>query len=340
MSKYIQINEYSTTPKYKQIVHSILTAIEEGKLTLNDRLPSVNRMMIDFDISRDTIVKAFDYLKQIGIVASIPGKGFFVKSRDIQRSARVFLLFNKLSTHKKIIYDSLAATLGDQASIDFFIYNNDIRLFKNYILSHLDGPYTHFVIISHFLERSEEAARLINLIPSQKLILLDKRVEGITGEYGGVYQEFAEDIYHSLSEAVERLRNYKKLKLIFPSYSYHPQDILLGFRDFCVDYAFEHEWISDVGACTIEVGDVFINLMEDDLVTLIKRAKVEGLQIGTELGIISYNDTPLKEILLNGISVISTDFEKLGKTTGEMILGLRNREQVSNPFYWVMRNSL
>lgn len=339
MKHTIQINEHSKTPKYIQIINSILSGIETGALEQKEKLPSVNRLLIDFDISRDTVVKAYDHLKQLGIIESVPGKGYYVKRTDIQRKAKVFLLFNKLSVHKKMIYDSFVEVLGEEVSIDFFIYNNNYRLFKQWILENLDKDYSHFVIIAHFLDGGKDVAEVINQIPKRKLILLDKKVQGVEGEYGAVYQDFGNDIYRALTEAKDRLSHYQKIKIIFPEDSYHPKEILSGFRRFCAEYAFDYEIVRDIATSPIDKLDAFINLMEDDLITLIKRVKSMGLKTGEEVGIISYNETPLKEILLDGITVISSDFKKLGETAAKMILEKR-KAHVINPFYYVPRNSL
>ncbi|MCB0567454.1 MAG: winged helix-turn-helix transcriptional regulator, partial [Phaeodactylibacter sp.] len=256
MGCVIKINEYSKTPKYKQIINSIISGVEKEVLKVGDQLPSVNNLLIKFDISRDTIVKAYEHLKQIGIIDSIPGKGYYIKSNNFRQKAKVFLLFNKLSVHKKIIYDAFSRTLGDQAAIDFFIYNNDFRLFKNIILDHKDDNYTHFVIIPHFLEGGENASEFINHLPKHKLILLDKKVEGIDGEYAAVFQEFEEDIYRVLTEALSLLEKYGKLKLIFPPYSYHPREILAGFEKFCAEYAFDYSIVNDISREPIQKNEV------------------------------------------------------------------------------------
>ena len=336
---FIQINEYSKTPKYKQIINSVIGGIEAGHLTKGDRLPSVNKLLIQFDISRDTVVKAYDNLKDRGIINSVPGKGFYVANTDFKQKAKVFLLFNKLSVHKKIIYDAFSKTLGDQATIDFFIYNNDFQLFKKIILANKDDHYTHFVIIPHFLEGGQFAVEFINQLPKHKLLLLDKKIEGITGNYASVYQDFEADLYNVLTEALPLLEKYQKINLIFPPYSYHPEEILSGFEKFCDEYAFESRVIRDISTEPIQENEVFINLMEDDLVTLIKRIKNLNLKVGKDVGIISYNETPLKEILLDGITIISTDFEQLGKTAAELILN-HEKKHLANPFRLVVRNSL
>ena len=339
MSCIVKINEYSKTPKYKQIINSIISGVEKEAVKVGDQLPSVNSLLIKFDISRDTIVKAYEHLKEIGIIDSIPGKGYYIKSTNFRQKAKVFLLFNKLSVHKKIIYDAFSQTLGDQAAIDFFIYNNDFRLFKNIILDHKDGNYTHFVIIPHFLEGGEHACEFINQLPKHKLVILDKKLSDIQGEYAGVYQDFEDDIYRVLTEALPLLEKYRKLKIIFPPYSYHPKEILAGFEKFCTEYAFDHAIVNDISREKIQKNEVYINLMEDDLVTLIKRIKHLGMKVGEEVGIISYNETPLKEILLDGITIISTDFQQLGETAARLILD-NEKKHIANPFRLVVRNSL
>ena len=120
MIEYIDIKEASKVPKYQQIVDSVLSAIGAGQVRTGDKLPSVNELLIEFDISRDTVVRAYDHLKESGIIESVPGKGYYIKNDQLTLKARVFLLFNKLSAHKKIIYDAFSQCLGDRATIDFF----------------------------------------------------------------------------------------------------------------------------------------------------------------------------------------------------------------------------
>ncbi len=339
MENLIKINEFSKTPKYKQIVNTIIEAIEKGELKLNERLPSVNKLLVYFDISRDTVVKAYDMLKQMDIIESVPGKGYYVKNADYKREVRVFLLFNKLSAHKKIIYDAFAKRLGDKATIDFFIYNNNFRLFKDLLMSHKANNYSHYVIIPHFSEGGLRAKELINQIPKRKLLLLDKNIDGIAGDYAAVYQDFEKDIYNAMSEALPLLKKYSSLKIIVPPSSYHPKEILTGFITFCSEYAFTWSIVKDIATEEINADEAYINLREDDLVTLIKRIKRKNLKLGKDIGILSYNETPLKEILMDGITILSTDFEKLGDTAATLILEGK-KEHIVNPFHLLVRNSL
>uniref|UniRef100_UPI0038CFD7D2 winged helix-turn-helix domain-containing protein n=1 Tax=Hafnia paralvei TaxID=546367 RepID=UPI0038CFD7D2 len=161
--------------------------IEQGKIEKDYLLPSINELSYELEISRDTAEKAYRQLKSLGVIGSVPGKGYFVTKTDYKQTIKVFLLFNKLSYHKKIIYDSFAATLGDQALIDFYIYNNYFPLFKK-LLQNRKDDYTHYVIIPHFLEGGENAAQLINELPAGRLILMDKLIGGIKNKFGAVYE--------------------------------------------------------------------------------------------------------------------------------------------------------
>ena len=315
-----------------------MAAIESGKLLKNSLLPSINELSFSLEMSRDTAEKGYRNLRKLGVVDSVPGKGYFIINTDFSRKLKVCLLFNKLSTHKKIIYDSFTKTLGERAAIDFYIYNNDFALFKKMIVAKRDD-YSHFVIIPHFLEGGENAHEIINTIPKEKLVILDKLLPGVTGDYAAAYENFAQDIYAALEQALVRLSHYRTLKIIFPKNSYFPHEILTGFYRFCQQYAFDHKVIHNIKDEEINPGEVYINLMEDDLVILIERLIAQKLKIGKDVGVISYNETPLKKIILDGITTISTDFSKLGAQAAEFILNGKT-EKIAVPFYLNLRKSL
>jgi DNA-binding transcriptional regulator YhcF (GntR family) len=89
--EYIDIDYYSSTPKYLQLANSIVKGVRDNKLGKNDHLPSINELNYNFEISRDTAEKAYKYLKTIGILGSVPGKGYYIKSTEAAQKFKVFL---------------------------------------------------------------------------------------------------------------------------------------------------------------------------------------------------------------------------------------------------------
>ena len=336
--KFIDIDYLSVTPKYLQIANSIIKAITDGKLQDKDGIPSINEFSCQIDVSRDTVEKGYKYLKKIGMLDSVAGKGFFIKNAASLQFNKVFLLFNKLSTHKKIMYDSFADALGPTATIDFYIYNNDFNLFKELVKKSIDN-YSYYVIIPHLTQDSNSFEDVLNLIPPQKLILIDKTINSMAGKCSSIYEDFNRDIYNALKSALPQLQKYHTIKIIFPSYTYHPKEILTGFYNFCFDHAFDHAIIADIEEETIENDTVYISLMEDNLVTLIEKVMDSKKEVGKDVGVISYNETPIKKIILNGITTISTDFKFMGRHAAELILN-KKQHQVAVPFYLTLRKSL
>jgi DNA-binding LacI/PurR family transcriptional regulator len=79
--------------------------------------------------------------------------------------------------------------------------------------------------------------------------------------------------------------------------------------------------------------------MDDDLVVLIERLLESRLRIGKDVGVISYNETPLKKIILNGITTISTDFQAMGEETAKIIKD-NSLRHIEIPFSLRLRDSL
>ena len=123
-------------------------------------------------------------------------------------------------------------------------------------------------------------------------------------------------------------------KTVYP----YPKRIVHGYRKFCNEKSLDFEVIDEIyNDMILKKGDLFITIVEDDLVNLINQIRDNEFVIGTDIGVLSYNDTPLKELL--GISVVSTDFNIMGETAARMILN-NEKGSVKNPFKFIDRESM
>jgi DNA-binding transcriptional regulator YhcF (GntR family) len=333
----IKINQNDKLSKVKQIVQAIVAQIEKGQLRKNDRLPSINEFSEQYAVARDTVEKAYKDLKDQGYITSVAAKGYFVLGRKDQR-LKVLLVFNKLSSYKKLVYDSMIQTLGDKAKVDLQIHQYDPHLFKEIIESNL-GAYHYYVIMPHFFLHADKAEWLsiLKMIPGEELILLDKNVTELESKYGGVYQDFKWDIFHALKEVVDQVDKYERLILVFPKFSHHPTEITEGVLQFCLEHQKGYAVISDVTDDALKPGSAYIVVTESDLALLIKKVRSSDYRLGRDIGIISFNETVFKELL--DITVISTDFEEMGRSAARLILD-GAMDQIKNPFRIIRRNSL
>jgi len=339
MQKLFEIDGVSKTPKYIQVIDSVTNAIKQGKLKKGDKIFSINELSNEHFLSRDTVQKAYDILEKKGIISPIKGKGFYIKRTDITTPYRILLLFNKISNYKKQIYNSFVETMGNHAIVDLKIHHSNIKVFESLLLDNIH-EYDYFIIMPHFYEDAAEAYKLIQTIPADKLLILDKDLKFVNKNYATVYQDFQNDIVDALETGLDSLKKYDRLILVYPKIVPYPTEIAVGFRNFCMQQNFGYTIINEIKPdAEIKTGEAYIVIEETDLVNLIKNCRSKKLKVGKDVGIISYNETPLKEILLDGISVISTDHAKMGETAARLILENR-KEKIKNPFTLIQRKSL
>jgi DNA-binding transcriptional regulator YhcF (GntR family) len=333
-----RIDATSAIPKYLQVVNAVIADIETGLLKRGERVPSINETSEMYYLSRDTIEKAYRVLRKRGVISSVKGKGCYISKTFYADKIRVLLLFNKLSAYKKAVYYSILQTLGEDAVVDLHIHHFDGKICENLIQESL-GKYHYYVIMPHFFTNVEAATQVIKKIPEDRLVLLDKNIENFTGNCAAVYQDFERDIRSALHSGKDLLGKYKKFVLVYPKEIAYPIEIVKGFRQFCREASMEHSVISSIHQEPLSPGTAFIVLEESDLTNLIKETRAKGMALGKDVGLISYNDTPLKEILDDGITVISTDHERMGETAA-YLMKHKLREKVHNPFTLIRRNSL
>ena len=313
------------TPIYKQLLSEFERLIDTGELHVGECLPSMNELSAQLNISKETVKKVYSILRERGAIESIHGKGFFVAARQEGRKLRIFLLLDRLSQYKQILYDAFIAEMGDKAEITIYMYNQNIDTFETFIDSALDN-YDYYLITPHFpldAETQGRALKALKRIPNRKLIVLDNWLRSLQGNYGAVYQDMANDIYEGLSSAIDDLRKYNKLHVIILPTSLYGSRIMVGITRFCEEYGIDVAFHYDINENMMHRGDLYLLLngqLGVGLVEVARMATNSGLKIGTDVGVISYNDSYLSEIILGGLTTVSTDFEQMGRLAAKMVL--------------------
>jgi hypothetical protein len=244
------------------------------------------------------------------------------------------------------IYNSFINSIGGTAHTDFHIYHCEEELFLN-LLEKNRNAYDYYVIMPHFKTEAlkhasftSEVVKAIDKIPKSKLIMMDNPIAEVQGAFIEIYQDFENDIYNALQEGLPKISKFEKLIIVYPESSVYPypKRILHGFRKFCVEHSIDFEVLDQIyDDMILKKGDLFITISESDLVNLVNQIREKEFELGKDIGVISYNDTPLKELL--GITCISTDFKAMGETAARMIMD-KEKGKVKNPFRFIDRNSL
>lgn len=334
---FIEINTKWITPIYEQIKDSITRAIEQGLLKKGDKIPSIHNICREFGISPGTVLKAYDDLCRIGILNSKKGKGYYINHTRVVKKLNIFMLFDRINTYKEMLYDSFTQHIGSNASVQVFFHHYDDVRFNNLIRENL-GQFNFYVIMPHF---NHDVSEVLMKIPENRLLIIDKEVPRLKGKYAVICQNFKDDIYEALNSGIDQIRNYRQI--IFArttsKFQFIPDGTVKGFEQFITDNHLNGKVIPNIREHTIKPGELYIVFPDNDLIYLIKKAKENKWKLGHDIGIIAFDDSPMKEVLEDGISVVSTDFESMGKTAAELILSGK-KEKLYNPFRLIRRKSL
>lgn len=331
----IQLQKEASVPKYRQIVNSIERSLRNGELRKGDRIPSLNELCRAHGLSQDTVLVAYNELKTRGVITSTVGKGYYVLSDRISAPHRVFLLFDKLTAYKEILYDSFKDALRGKGEEQIFFHYNNPQVFRTLIEKYC-GQFTAYIIMP---VADEEGIGALDLLDKNSTYLLDMGRSRFGDRFPGVFQNFEQDIRNVFAANLELLDNYKQIYLLIRHREGHYGEIISGLRKFCRQHSIGMSVEEDAGSLEPERGSVYVAVDDRDLISLVKKAAEARLKLGEDIGVISYNESPLKEVIDRGITTISTDFSAMGRSIAQMVIdGKKVCED--NPFVMIKRKSV
>ncbi|WP_282189190.1 GntR family transcriptional regulator [Maribellus sp. YY47] len=331
--RVIRIDSRSSRPKYRQIIDSIYQAIEKKMVKKGDKIPSINEICADFNLSRDTVLVAFNELKSKGVIRSQPGKGYYIATTEVQIEEKVFVLFDELNAFKEDLYNSLINSLKGRATVEVYFHHFNYKVFKN-LITECVGNYTSYIIMPATFDN---ISHLVSKLPQDKVYILDRLKKDLKA-YPVVYQDFERDLYDAMVEGSALLKKYRKLVFVNPG-GKEPVERVAGFVKYCTERDIEHEVIKSLHGVNPSMYEAYFLISDRDLVEVVKMAKKYKYKLGKRFGIVSFNDTTLKEVVSGGITTISTDFTEMGKSLAQMVL-TKKAGQIRNPAKLIVRHSL
>lgn len=319
--------------KYKQVVNHVIDGIGKGVYKKGDWIPSINEFRKNYNLSRDTVFAGLSELKSKGIIDSSPGVGYFITSTRIPLHHNIFLLFNEFNEFKEDLYNSFMDSVGKKAAVDIYFHNYNRKVFET-LIHEANNKYTTYIIMPGKFAGIEP---LLQSLPGN-VLLLDHFHPELKGKYASVAQNFEKDTYEALIYGLPHIRKYNHIIMVQKEEK-EPVERYKGLSRFCNDNKLSHEYIQTLQEREIRNGEIYMTVNDRDLVDLLKQAARQSFTPGKDFGIISYNDTPLKEILAGGITTLSTDFKLMGQTMASLI-NKKGIETIENPWKLTVRNSL
>ncbi|MGN0037109.1 MAG: GntR family transcriptional regulator [Bacteroidaceae bacterium] len=301
----------SSVSKVRSLADTLAEEIRKKKYAVGTPLPSINCLSRRYGVSRDTVFKAFAELRSRKLIASAPGKGYYVNAT--QRT--IFLLLDEYSPFKDTLYNSFVQHLPSaHYKVDLWFHQYNEEIFSQ-VLSAAIGRYDYYVVMNFDNER---LSPLVSRLPASRLLLLDfGRFD--KQPYAYLCQNFDESFYEALETLTERILSYRRIIFQLPAHSHHPR----VSAEALLRYASAHGLSAEVSTEeTIEQArekTLYVVIRQIDVVSLIKAGRRSGLHCGADYGLIAYNDTPAYEVIGQGITAMTIDWAEMGRRAARFI---------------------
>lgn len=297
--------------KVTQLADLISQAISMREFLEGDSLPSINELSRRYGVSRDTVFKAFSDLRERGIIDSTPRKGYFVTGQV----TNVLLLLDQYTPFKETLYNSFAKHLPVNYKVDLLFHQYSERLFSTIVRESV-GKYSKYVVMNFDNERFSAS---LNKISPARLLLLDfGKFE--KERYSYVCQDFDESFYGALQRLDDRFSSYRKFVFLFPSSLKHPQSSKDYFFRFCQDYNLSGSVEEDIENLKVEKDTAYLAIKQQDVVKVVKQGRLAGLKCGKDFGLLAYNDIPSYEVIDEGITALTIDWQQMGNEVARFVL--------------------
>ncbi|WP_349894813.1 GntR family transcriptional regulator [Bacteroides caccae] len=297
--------------KVTQLADTLSQAISMKEFREGDSLPSINQLSAQYGVSRDTVFKAFLDLRERGLIDSTPGKGYYVTSQV----TNILLLLDEYTPFKEALYNSFIKHLPINYKVDLLFHQYNERLF-NTIIRESIGKYKKYIVMNFDNEKFSTALNKIN--PSRLLLLDFGKFE--KDKYSYICQDFDDSFYLALFTLKERMQKYLQIVFLFSKGLKHPQSSKEYFTLFCEKEGFLHEIQEDIENLTVRKGTVYIAIKQQDVVKVVKQGRLAGLKCGKDFGLLAYNDIPSYEVIDEGITSLSIDWEMVGNEAANFVL--------------------
>ncbi len=305
MGKFsFKIDNESNVLKVQQLIDAVVVAVHRRTLREGDSLPSVNEVIRDSGLSRDTVFRAYAELKRRGVVEAIAHKGYFVAASH----RRVFVFLDTFKAYKEVLYNSFKEQLPSTVMVDINFHHYNIDVFKTIIRNSL-GKFDAYIVMNF---DHPEVAEIIGEIDPMKLMVIDWNIHAPV-DCSSVYQDFGDSVYQCLLSGWHLIRKYEEIVCIYPEYTYHPYDSVENVRRFCADHQLKFSIVHDVRQLSLQVGRLYFVFEDIDLAEILEQANEKRFRLNKDYGILSFNDTPMKKFIAGGMTVVSTDFRLMGQ---------------------------
>jgi hypothetical protein len=265
----------------------------------------------------------------------VRGKGYFVASSSKAQRQKVLLISEHLGNETRYLYELLKATLNKFEETEVYIHTGNPDLLCRSIQTHI-GLYDYYILLSNPESHSEKMREALELIPSSKLIYIQKSLDS-SREVAASFDYDESQLRKQLESMIDVFHRHDKIYMGTPEKVFF-NPLYNGILNFFIDNEIEVGMLPDLEFLEVNKNDLFIPGCDEELYAILNKCSSKGYQPGRDVGVIGLTDSPLIEFIGGGITVLCTDYNQICRGVISVIRG-EIKETVGVGYRFVRRAS-
>lgn len=311
-SPTLQLLDHCPRPKYLQLADHFRQQIRSRQLSGHTHLPSINDLSAQYDLSRDTVRKAYMELKRTNLVEAVRGKGYYVRPTATSNAGnRRLVLLEGPEGLGAVVQRHFRPTDLNGMEIDYRFHYGEPQRLQTIAAGQLNR-YAQILITGQFAGRASDTVRKsIANFPAERTCVLLSHGEGLPLPYAGADIDWGKILLNGLLECKAQLREVTYLHLCFSPRSSLPKQLLPGFQQFCIasgirgGIAGADEIASPTAGSLYVISDVF------QVMALLAAARANKLVLGRDYRVLFVGTEALPEIGGERITTLTIDVPAL-----------------------------
>lgn len=311
-----------------------MAKIQHEEWAPGEKIPSINKLTSEFNVSRETVRLSLENLVHRGVLQPRQGQGYFVASHH-EISVRVALLCKIDGVYIKPIYQGLIDEMGGNISIQV----NEIRQSKETLTSLLEDLVTRQaidrILVVPISGKEEEIDRILKPFKRRIQIGWIDKAPAETKD-----PVFLCDYGECVNLAVTHYKNNHINQLFYFSRNQEDQSVFTEMRSAFRNALSQNSKTSSVIQDWQHIMSIInenpnsIGIMAEtdtEAVYLLSRLKANDIRIPQQVSIISCDNSEITDLVTPSITSVDPGFIELGRKVRMWIQGDFGSEDNDSP---------
>ncbi len=327
-SKMCKVPSNPMLPKFQKLTNFICQEIATGAFKYGDKLPSIVDASAIYDLSKDTVLKTYKQLMQMGVITSIYRKGYYVgRFEEKQTVVDSLILVDELTSANRLFYQSLYSLAKKKGvNVKIVEHHNDLLAFKRVINNNM-GQYQKYVVDTCTIANTELQKFFSDKLLLSQILTIQYEEDHTFESVQTIYLNLKQDMNRLLNKVFDHLSKYDKLTLVLPERESFPYQIIKGFFEFSDTHGKNGVLLEEIDK--LEKGTAYFVMDENTLFKLLRLMNTNKYELGTDIGLVTLYNRQYLQYTSKRITSINWFHESLVEAVINMIIGTQKEHFIN-----------